>query len=70
MSYLPAQEWKRYCTPETWSRDLGVPIDTLLSRLSGVPFRRGRTQDGGIADCYAEADVRAACADLLPRRAA
>lgn len=60
-----SQEWVRYGTLEAWSRELGVPPDKLRQRLHGVRTRAGTTQDGSVAVCYAESDIRRACADLI-----
>lgn len=67
MSEAAREVWVRFLTAEAWGRELGLPSAVIIARVAGLVTRRGRLQDGRTADCYAEHDVRRACADLIPR---
>lgn len=65
MGEKSVERWHRYRTVEAWARELRVAPEALEERLQGTASRVGSTPDGAAVACYAEADVRAACADLL-----
>jgi hypothetical protein len=59
---------EKWAILETWSKELGIPVETIRQRLSGVVSVIGR-HDKRLADFYREEDVRQRCADLLSKNA-
>ncbi|MBI5422221.1 hypothetical protein HZA44_03750 [Candidatus Peregrinibacteria bacterium] len=60
----------RHGTAFTWSRELGISHNTIVSRFRSTQKQTviGKGSDGRLRDFYSEPAVREACADLLAKK--
>lgn len=56
---------ERYGYVRAWANELGVHINTVKERVTGLPTREGRDSINHTRQFYAESDIRRVCADLL-----
>jgi len=59
-------ELTRYDHAEGWAQEFMVPAGVMRLRLKGLPSFPAKDPSGRVVPYYEEADVRKACADLLP----